>query len=161
MNANTASAPAKAKAVNSPAEAHAVATHLDEVMDALLQVVEHETDLVRAGRVAEATRLEPSKSDLTRLYVADTLALNASVNLLQAHQPALLKHLRQRHENFQALLQINLTVLATAHAVSEGLIRGVSAEVARKSQPQVYGASGRRITTRATTSAPVAMVKSL
>jgi hypothetical protein len=34
-------------------------------------------------------------------------------------------------------------VLATAHAVSEGIMRGVSAELARKATPQAYGASGR------------------
>jgi hypothetical protein len=33
--------------------------------------------------------------------------------------------------------------LATAHAVSEGLVRGVSGELARKAAPQTYGASGR------------------
>jgi hypothetical protein len=41
------------------------------------------------------------------------------------------------------VLQINLTVLATAHAVSESIMRGVSEELARKAQPQAYGASGR------------------
>ena len=46
--------------------------------------------------------------------------------------------------NFNALLQINLTVLATAHAVSEGLIRGAHAEVARKNAPQTYGARAAR-----------------
>ena len=51
--------------------------------------------------------------------------------------------LRQRHDLFHALLQINLTVLATAHAVSEGIMRGVHEEVTRKSVPQTYGASGR------------------
>jgi hypothetical protein len=51
--------------------------------------------------------------------------------------------LRERHGLFRALLQINLTVLATAHAVSEGIMRGVSAELARKATPQAYGASGR------------------
>ena len=44
---------------------------------------------------------------------------------------------------FRALLQINLTVLATAHAVSEGIMRGVSDELARKAAPQTYGATGR------------------
>jgi hypothetical protein len=161
MNASPVPATAKPKPVSTPAEAQALASHLDEVMDALLQVVEHETELVRAGRITEAGRLETSKNDLARLYVADTLALNASVKYFQAQQPALLKHLRQGYDNFHALLQLNLTVLATAHAVSEGLIRGVSAEVARKSQPQVYGASGRHAAPRSGASAPVAIAKSL
>ena len=51
--------------------------------------------------------------------------------------------LRQRHDEFRALLQMNLTVLATAHAVSESIMRGVSNELARKATPQAYGATGR------------------
>ena len=38
---------------------------------------------------------------------------------------------------------MNLTVLATAHAVSESIMRGVSSELARRATPQAYGASGR------------------
>ena len=50
--------------------------------------------------------------------------------------------LRQRHDLFRAVLQMNLTVLATAHAVSESIMRGVSSELARKATPQgAYGAS--------------------
>jgi len=57
--------------------------------------------------------------------------------------PDKLEALRRHHDAFRALLQINLTVLATAHAVSEGIVRGVSGEMARHSAPQTYGASGR------------------
>ena len=51
--------------------------------------------------------------------------------------------LRRRHAAFQSALQVNLTVLATAHAVSEGIMRGVSDSLARKSSPASYGPSGR------------------
>jgi hypothetical protein len=36
-----------------------------------------------------------------------------------------------------------MVVLATAHAVSEGIMRRLSGDLARKASPQVYGASGR------------------
>jgi hypothetical protein len=42
------------------------------------------------------------------------------------------------------MLQINLTVLATAHAVSEGIVRGVNAEVQRHNMPNAYTAAGQR-----------------
>jgi len=41
------------------------------------------------------------------------------------------------------LLHRNMIVLATAHAVSEGIVRRLSGDLARKATPQVYGASGR------------------
>ncbi len=42
------------------------------------------------------------------------------------------------------MLQINLTVLATAHAVSEGIVRGVNAEIQRRNIPNTYTAAGQR-----------------
>jgi hypothetical protein len=43
------------------------------------------------------------------------------------------------------VLQKNMIVLATSHAVSEGIVRRLSGDLARKAAPQVYGASGRTI----------------
>jgi hypothetical protein len=44
------------------------------------------------------------------------------------------------------MLQVNLTVLATAHAVSENIVRGVNAEMQRRNIPSTYTSSGRRAT---------------
>jgi hypothetical protein len=112
-------------------------------MDSLLATVEEETTLVRAGHLHEATTLEPTKAEFARAYAADTDRIKKSRDFLQQSLPDKLDALRRRHDNFHALLQINLTVLATAHAVSEGIIRGVSGELARKRAPQTYGSSGR------------------
>ena len=142
MTAN-AFAPISAPApVFTVAEAERLTSHLIEVMDALLEVVQQETELVRAGRLAKAAQLEQPKSDLTRLYIADTLRLRASRAHLASIIPDTLDMLHRRHDTFRALLQVNLTVLATAHAVSEGIVRGVSDELARRTQPRTYGASG-------------------
>jgi hypothetical protein len=149
------------KQITTLAEAQTVAAHLNDVMDALLKLIDHETQLVRAGKINEATQLEQAKGDLARLYVADTLHLKANAPFIEKHQPALIKELRARHDTFHALLQINLTVLATAHAVAESLVRGVSAEMTRKAAPQVYGASGRQNAPRANTSVPLAVARSL
>ena len=69
--------------------------------------------------------------------------------------------MRKRHDAFRALLQTNLTVLATAHAVSEGIIRGVSGELARKQAPSTYGASGRTNTPGPKASQPLAVSRTL
>jgi hypothetical protein len=52
-------------------------------------------------------------------------------------------------------------VLATAHAVSEGIVRGVSGEMARKSTPQTYGASGRANVPSRSAAAPIALSRVL
>ena len=118
-------------------------TRLTGVMDSIIGVVQQETRLVREGRLSEAALLEPTKTELARQYVADTSQIKSNKPAIAAAAPALLDELRRRHAEFHALLQINLTVLATAHAVSEGILRGVADELARKAAPQTYGASGR------------------
>ena len=140
---NLPAKPEPTRPVASPGEAEALIRHLLDVMDALLGTVEEETGLVRAGRLDRVVALEPSKAELSRLYLNDTQRIRANQRNIGELVPARLDELRKRHDEFRAVLQINLTVLATAHAVSESIIRGVSDELARKAQPQAYGASGR------------------
>jgi hypothetical protein len=52
-------------------------------------------------------------------------------------------------------------VLATAHAVAEGIVRGVANEIARKTAPSTYGASGRAIAPSKTSYQPIAVSRSL
>jgi len=144
MNAMTApNAQPASNSVASAAEGERLIKHLLEIMDALLGTVEEETALVRAGKLTEAAKLEAMKTELSGMYVADTARIRASQVYLNRVTPAMAAELRQRHDLFRAVLQMNLTVLATAHAVSESIMRGVSSELARKATPQAYGASGR------------------
>ena len=126
------------------AEARALAENLMEVMSALLGVIERETELVRAGKLREAMALEPEKTALSRRYVGAIGQLKASQKFLAQSAPELLTTLHRHHDTFRAMLQVNLTVLATAHAVSEGIVRGVNAEMQRKTIPNTYTAAGRR-----------------
>jgi hypothetical protein len=129
--------------IASAAEAARLLSHLADVMTALLQVLEEETQLVRAGRISEIARIEPKKSELARGYVADAAALRTNAQFIARETPREFEDLRRRHDQFRAVLQINLAVLATAHAVSEGIIRGAAGELARKGVPQTYGLTGR------------------
>jgi hypothetical protein len=147
--------------VKTTAEAEALVAHFMGVMDRLVALVERETELVRAGKLGAASQLASEKTEVTRLYVADMLRLRASRPQLAALAPDMLTTLRTCHDTFRALLQINLTVLATAHAVSEGIVRGVSGEMARKSAPQTYGSSGRANAPGKNSAAPLAVSRTL
>lgn len=147
--------------VATAAEAEQLASHFLDVMDKLADVVRQETELVRLGKLAQAAQVSQAKADLTHLYLADALRLRANNASLARIIPQQLAELRRRHDAFRALLQINLTVLATAHAVSEGIVRGVSGELARKSMPQTYGASGRALEPPRHTGAPLAVSRTL
>lgn len=112
-------------------------------MNALLAVIERETELVRAGKVREALKLEQNKNELSRRYIAMITLLKASQKYLAQTTPDLLSALHRHHDVFRAMLQVNLTVLATAHAVSEGIVRGVNTEIQKRNIPQTYTAMGR------------------
>lgn len=140
-----AAAPVAAIApVASPSEARRLAEGLIDIMTGLLGIVERETELVRAGKVREAMELEETKSDASRQYVQAIAQLKKSGDYLKRSTPELLSALHRHHDVFRAMLQVNLTVLATAHAVSEGIVRGVNGELARRNMPNGYTASGQR-----------------
>ena len=146
MNQRPQAKPAAApvQAISTPVGARKLAEDLMDVMGALLGVIEHETELVRAGKVREAMRLEQQKSELSRRYMVTVESLKTSQKYLAQVSPELLTTLRRHHDTFRAMLQINLTVLATAHAVSEGIVRGVNTEIQRRNIPNTYTSAGRR-----------------
>ena len=154
-------APAQIPTAATPAEARKLAENLMDVMSALLGVIERETELVRAGKLREAMAFAPKKTELSRRYVSAIAHLKASQKHLYQTAPELLNTLHRHHDVFRAMLQINLTVLATAHAVSEGIVRGVNAEVQRRNIPNTYTAAGRRAAPGPRHLTPLAVSRSL
>lgn len=147
--------------VTTPADAKRFAQDMMDVMTSLLGVVERETELVRAGQIRQAMTLENDKNELSRKYVGSIGRLKASHKFMQARTPELLTALHRHHDTFRAMLQINLTVLATAHAVSEGIVRGVSAEMQRRTAPQTYTAAGQRAAPPPRNAAPLSVSRTL
>jgi hypothetical protein len=154
-------APAPIAAAATAADARKLAENLMDVMSALLGVIERETELVRAGRLREAMALEPEKTGLSRRYVDAVGQLKASQKYLSQTAPELLTTLHRHHDTFRAMLQINLTVLATAHAVSESIVRGVNSEMQQRNIPNTYTAAGRRATPGPRHMTPLAVSRSL
>jgi hypothetical protein len=148
-------------AIATPVEARKLAEELMEVMGALLGIIERETELVRAGKVREAIALEDRKGEMSRRYMVAVERLKNSQKYLAQVSPELLTTLRRHHDMFRAMLQVNLTVLATAHAVSEGIVRGVNAEMQRRNVPNTYTASGRRAAPGPRNMTPLAVSRSL
>ena len=152
---------APAPMASTPAEARKLAEDLMEVMAALLGVIERETELVRAGKLREAMATEAKKTELSRGYVNAVGRLKASQKYLAQVSPELLTTLHRHHDVFRAMLQVNLTVLATAHAVSEGIVRGVNTEMQRRNLPNTYTAAGRRVAPGPRHITPIAVSRSL
>lgn len=143
------------------ATARKLAEDLMDAMSALLGLIERETELVRAGKVREAMTLESQKQELSRRYVGAVNQLKANQAQLSKSAPELLSTLHRHHDAFRAMLQVNLTVLATAHAVSESVVRGVNAEIQKRNVPNTYTAAGRRATPGPRHITPLAVSRTL
>lgn len=148
-------------AIASTSEAERAIANLNKIMDSLEATVAEETARVRAGKLRQAIELDAAKTELSRSYAAESQRVRAAGPLIGQALPEALAALRQRHEHFQSLLSTNLTVLATAHAVSEGIIRGVSGEMTRKQAPSTYGATGRANAPSPKSSQPLALSRTL
>src|SRR5215207_1285261 len=110
----------------------------------------------------EARRLaEDLMDELSRRYMVAVEQLKNAQKYLAQVSPELLTTLRRHHDTFRAMLQINLTVLATAHAVSEGIVRGVNTEMQRRNIPNTYTSAGQRATPGPRNITPLSVSRSL
>lgn len=147
--------------ITTPNDAGAFVQDLMTTMTALLAIIERETELVRGGDVRAAMSLEADKTELSRRYLALIGRLKPNHTYMRKAVPDLLAGLQRHHDTFRAMLQINLTVLATAHAVSEGIIRGVNTEMQRKRAPQTYTASGQSAAPPPRSAAPLSISRTM
>ena len=155
------SAPELRNTIMNASAAEKAVADLESIMDHLEQALTEETARVRAGKLRDAGSLSEAKIEFARLYALESARIRAAKETIERWIPGAFERLRKRHKTFQDLLQTNLTVLATAHAVSEGIIRGLSGELARKQAPSTYGANGRAQAPSTKTTQPLALSRCL
>jgi len=147
--------------ITTKAEAETAVADLTALLENLSGLVQRETALVRAGQVRGAAEIEPIKRELSvRLYAAGE-RLKASAKFIMQAVPGRCAALKDAQEALRAALQKNMVVLATAHAVSEGIVRRLSGELAKKTSPRVYGASGRAVAPNPKHGRPLAISRTL
>jgi hypothetical protein len=147
--------------VTTASEAEQALRALEQAMDRLGEIVEQETACARKGRLRDTLAFAERKAELAREYASAAARVKATRPAIVGTLAAVLAALRRRHEGLQAMLQTNMTVLATAHAVSEGIIRGVSSELSRRQTPSTYGAGGRANAPSPRTSQPIALSRAI
>jgi hypothetical protein len=149
------------KAITTAAEAEQAIDDLTALIGKLTGLVEQETALVHAGHIRRAAALEPAKAGLAGELFAANERLKATAKFVRQSLPARCTALARVQDAFRAVLQKNMIVLATAHAVSEGIMRRLSGDLARKASPQVYGATGRTAAPSAKHGRPLAVSRTL
>jgi hypothetical protein len=147
--------------ITTNAEAESAIDELSGLIEKMSDLLAQETDLVRAGRLRSACEIEPAKKELAaRIYTAGE-QLKANSAFLMRAVPARCAALKGVQEAFRAVVQRNMIVLATAHAVSEGIVRRLSGDLAKKASPHVYGSTGRTVAPNPKHGRPLAVSRTL
>lgn len=138
-----------------------LAAALQSAMTTLHQVIEHETSFIRSGDLLGSTKLGSEKSEASRGYVVAVTKAQKNQRKMTRLLPDVVQSLQAQHERLRAALQVNLTVLATAQAVSEAVIRGVNSEVQKRAMPQTYTSYGQRRAPGPRNVVPIAVSRTL
>jgi hypothetical protein len=149
------------KPITTAAEADQALDDLTALIGKLSELLQQETVLVHAGRLRSASGLEATKAELAGQLSTSGERLKANAKFLQRASPARCAALGHAQEALRFVLQKNMIVLATAHAVSEGIMRRLSSDLTRKASPQVYGASGRTTAPNPRNGRPLAVSRTL
>lgn len=118
-------------------------------VEELQGLLDEQTGHLAAGRMRDGLAREERKTELAGGYLRGLEHARANAVAIARFTPDRVGELRRRHELFRAAVERNQVVIATARAVSEGLVRGVAEEVARQSRPRHYGTGGSGAPARA------------
>jgi hypothetical protein len=146
--------------VGSREDAERLVGDVTATMAALETVLEHETEHLRAGRLRDGLSGERRKGELAGAYLRGLEACKSNAVALARFAPDQIETLKTAHAGFQRVVERNQVVIATARAVSEGLVRGLAEEMSRAARPQTYG-PGRRMVPPPIKSPPIIVSKHL
>ena len=128
--------------VTGRADAEALVAGVLAAMRGLEAALEEETAHVRVGRIRDGLAPEVRKSELAAGYMRALESVKANAVALARFAPDAVEKLKTAHGGFARTVEENRIVLATARAVSEGLVRSLSDEIARASRPASYAPAG-------------------
>lgn len=129
--------------LTSRADAEAMIRRAMEAITVLEVALETETQHLAAGRIRQGLAEDRSKAELTGAYLAAITTAKTNAVAAKRFAPDLLPALHAAQASLHATALRNQAVLATAKAVSEGLVRAMADEVAKQARPQAYGVSAR------------------
>ena len=115
---------------------------LENSMEVLIELIEQECELVRAGKLDQAQAVHAAKAKCAQAYVEAHRLVKAQAERLHLEAPQAVAALNQRHQEFRSLLQLNMAALMAAKAVSEDLVRTVAETAGQAARPDTYGAAG-------------------
>ncbi|HTM78572.1 MAG TPA: flagellar protein FlgN [Devosia sp.] len=122
--------------------ANDLCTRAETALTALVDVMNQETTLLRAGRHRQAMTLTADKAQLAQDYVVLARSVQRQAPRLKLEAPALVDRLRNGHDRLATQMAENLRVLATARTVTEDLLTDVAKIVGQADKARTYGKGG-------------------
>jgi hypothetical protein len=119
------------------------------VLVQLVEIMNAETTLLRAGRYKQAGELTAEKTQLAQDYVGLARAVQRRLPQLKLEAPDAIARLHRGHESLATQMADNLRVIATARDVTERLLGDVAAGVGAQARTKTYGANGLMTTAQA------------
>lgn len=116
--------------------------HAEQALASLVDVMNQETTLLRAGHLRQAGQLTPDKTRLAQDYVTFARAIQRQAVRLNAEAPQSMARLRAGHESLATQMAENLRVLATAKTVTEDVLTDVARMVGQQNRTKTYGTAG-------------------
>ena len=120
-------------------EAESFLAAFSRTMGELEEVLQIETREIEAGRIRAGLSQEERKGLLAAGYLQGLEHARANAIAIARFAPEAAARLKDAHLGFRTALEHNQQVLATARAVSEGLVKGVAEEMAKQTRPSGYG----------------------
>ncbi|MFN4209972.1 MAG: flagellar protein FlgN [Devosia sp.] len=111
-------------------------------LTSLVNVMNEETTLLRAGHMRQAGTLTPEKTRLAQDYVGFARSVQRQSARLKQQAPDAIERLRLGHERLATQMAENLRVLATARMVTEDILTDVAKVVGQQNQAKTYGRAG-------------------
>ena len=115
---------------------------VEDALAALVDVMNQETTLLRAGHLREASVLTPAKTQLAQEYVGFARAVQRQTERLKREAPEAVERLRHGHEALATQMAENLRVLATARNITEHILTDVAHVVSQQDRTRAYGRAG-------------------
>ena len=141
--------------------AEELCTQAETALQALVNVMNEETTLLRAGRFRDAAGLTAEKTQLAQDYVDYARSVQRQTTRLSAEAPVSLDRLHSNHDSLATQMAENLRVIATAKTIAEDILEDVAETVGQKDRTRTYDRSGEVRMPRAAAAKGIAINRAL
>jgi len=138
-----AQALASTKKMPMPDSPEQVCADAELSLRALVDIMNNETNLLRSGKLLQASELAAEKTTLAQKYVGLARAIQSNAKEIRTKAPHLLEKLQQGQAALATQMAENLRVVATAKSLSEEIVSSVASQLGNSNETSAYGNTGQ------------------